>query len=665
MSTKQRIDGGLLAGGLVLAALGQFYLTYRREYVWDGVLLWLVAVLLLATALVRVRSRERGTSVSASRVVQRWVMAMQAHPVRTVMALGGCWLSLSAGWLARQRPPDLSFAGPSVTWAMGVIIFLAAFLPESSTPAATWRLVKDGKPGRWLKEHRAEVLGLTLLVLAALIARVYNLEHIPANLGGDEGTQGAEALELLGPPLGNPFSTGWFSVPTMSFLAYGLAMRVFGATVGGLRTLSALIGTATVVTTFLLGQELWGSRVAWLSAIALGSAHYHIHFSRLGSNQIGDALIVTLTLYLLTRGLRTKRPMTFALAGAVTGLGWYGYFGARLVCVIVAGYLALQMLVRHRFWARHGRLLIILAAAAVVVAAPLLLHYLAHPEDVVSRPNQVSIFASGWLAREREITGRSSASLLLEQFWKSISAFNYTLDPTFWYRSPIPLLDLISGVFFVVGLIWATAHCRWPASTLLLIWFWLAILTGWVMTENPPSSQRMLIVTPALALFVGLGIDWTLRRVKRLAAGPDWMRRAVSTALLTAIAGLNLSYYFLVYTPSRVYGNPTAEMTTALARRLDTLGGSYPVYFHGAPFVYWDFGTLRFMASDVAGTDVPPPGEGPQPEVDLARGARFVFHPDRLDEMETIRQRYPGGVEDHVHSSADGELLYAMYEVGG
>jgi hypothetical protein len=47
----------------------------------------------------------------------------------------------------------------------------------------------------------------------------------------------------------------------------------------------------------------------------------------------------------------------------------------------------------------------------------------------------------------------------------------------------------------------------------------------------------------------------------------------------------------------------------------------------------------------------------------VEQGARFVFHPARLEELGGVRTRYPGGVETHVTSDADGELLYAIYEI--
>ncbi len=655
MKHRRVVSSLLLGVGLGFALLGQFYFAYRREYVRDGVFFWCAAILSFGLLLRRMEQRERG------RLGWRLPSWGSRRALRALGVIGGAGLVLLAGWLARWRPETTDFSDLLWLWLIGVAWFLLAFVPSFSVKEVWPRLTY------WLRSHRVELVGLMVLLLVALAVRAIDLEHIPANLGGDEGTQGVAALELLGPPLGNPFSTGWFSVPTMSFLAYGLVMRIFGEGVAGLRALSALIGTLTVLTTFLLARELWGRRVAWLAAIALTCSHFHVHFSRLGSNQIADGLFITLALWLLVRGLRSRRGIHFALAGAVIGLGWYGYFGARLIGLVVAFYLAWRVAVEYRLLARYGPLLLILLGVALVVVAPLLFYYAGHPDALVARSRQVSIFASGWLEREQEITGRSATSLVLQQFWKSISAFNYTLDPTFWYRPTIPLLDFISGVLFIVGLLWAMARIRWPANGLLLLWFWLALILGWVVTENPPSSMRLGIVAPALAVLVGLGLNWLMALGLRVFGGGRRFWDGVAVALLVAVAVLNLHCYFVVYTPTRVYGNPTAEVATELGRYLAQRDDDYIVYFHAPPFMYWGFGTLQFMTRGVEGMDVPLPGEeaerGESLEPDLGRGARFVFLPERLDELEAVRAQYPGGVDTPVRSSADGRLLYVLYEV--
>jgi len=647
----------LLVAAFGLASLGQITFTYRREYVWDGLAFWVTSIVLFSLAIRRLMVRRRGPGRGGRRH-DGWLAMIGRHPVRAIGLGAALALSFASGRGALGRPEMEGFVDLLLVWIVAMASVMAAALPASWLRLGEWRRAVY----RWLKENWATGAALCLLAAAAVVVRVYDLEHIPRNLGGDEGTQGVAARALVERPLGNPFSTGWYSVPTMSFLAYGVAMEVLGTTVSGLRALSALIGATTVVSTFLLARELWGERVAWLSGAVLAFGHYHVHFSRLGSNQIADALMVTLSLWLLVRGMRTREPWTFAAAGLTVGLGWYGYFGARLVGMVAAVYVGLQALRRHRFLARYRVLVALLVVGALVAAAPLLLHYASHPSEMLSRPNQVSIFASGWLAREREITGRSTLSLLAEQVWKAVSAFNYALDPTFWYRASIPLLDVVGGLFFVLGMVWAVARYRWPSNSLLLIWFWLALLLGWVMTENPPSSQRMVILAPALAVLVGLGIDWALRVGGALLGAGETARRAATTAVLMVMAGLNLGYYFLVYTPTRVYGNPTAEMTTVLARQLQEEGYTGRLYFHGPPAVYWEFGTLQFMVPEVGGVNVPPEGDPAGIEV-TEDEARFVFHPTRLGELEDVRRGFPGGSERYVRSTADGELLYAEYVV--
>jgi len=668
------ISRGLFLAGLALAFLGQHYFSNRRIYARDGVLLWCLAALCFGALVYRLR-KQAGRSVprqsEASGGKRLW---------RLVVALGGALLSVLAGLWARSLPPDADFSWLLVVWLTGVACYLAAFVPAENVCALRDSAASLAKRVfTALRERHGLLTAAALggLLLAALLVRAVDLEHIPANLSGDEGTWGVEGLAMVSDGLANPFATRWFSFPSMSFLAWGIGMRVFGETVAGLRALSALIGAATVLTTFLLADELWGRRAAWLAGVLLACGHYHLHYSRLALNNIGDGLLITLALWLVARAMRTGSPLQFALAGVVVGAGWYAYFGARLIGVIIVAYVVWRAVAR-RIWRerasssvgttiwRKVRPWLVLVGAALVVTAPLMLHYAAHPDDWDARSRQVSIFASGWLAQEQVITGRSAASLLLQQLWKSVSAFNYTLDPTFHYHPSIPLLDTISGVLFLAGVIWAALHLRHLPNALLLLWLGLTLLTGSVITENPPSSARLVIVSPALALLTSLGLIWLVDTAQRLLGGCGLLWKGVTGACLAAIAAINLHYYFVVYTPIRVYGNPTAEVTTVLARQLVQQGSGYVTYFFGPPFAYWEFGTLRFMAQGIPGVSVPPIGESAEEEpltVDPHRGACFVFLPERLAEMDEIRARYPAGAERRVYSDADGRLLYVVYQV--
>ncbi|RME38053.1 MAG: hypothetical protein D6793_03360, partial [Thermoflexia bacterium] len=575
---EKRADVLLVFLSLLLVALGEVYFLWLPQYVWDGVLFCALGAFLWAVTLRRTREGRR----SGPSWLRGLLAGAAAHPLRSGLMVLGALLALSAGVGARRAPAGADFSSYLRAWALGLFLYLLALAP-----------LRPLTPGRIPYPQRATIL-LLLLVLSAFLTRALALDEIPANFGGDEGTQALEALRLLGPPLKDPFATGWYGVPNLSFVIAGLGMHLFGETFSGVRMVSALAGTMAVLATFLLARTLAGEPVGWAAAAFVAFGHYAIHFSRLASNQIGDALIGPLSLYFLLRGLDGEncRPFYLALAGVILGLGWYLYFGARLMTVVVGLYLAWRVLTgENPFRGRMPDLAALVTGLALTVW-PLALYYITHPVDFLSRYNQVSIFASGWPQQEMAKTGHSALSLLLQQFLKSVSAFHVTPDPTFWYRPGIPLLDPVSGLFLILGLttVWGKVHravrCRRECRPLLLLWFWSVVLLGWTLTENPPSSQRGVGVIPVVAVLAAVGLV-ELTSLARSEVG----RRAILWGLLAVVVVINLVFYFVVYTPRRVYGNPTAEAADVLCDVLETWKGPLsPVYFDGAPFMYWDFG---------------------------------------------------------------------------
>lgn len=651
---ERRIVAVLLGAGLALVLAGEAYFVLRPQYVWDGVVFCLLGMLCWGLALRRWPRRGQPSWLARGQAL------LTAHPARSALLLVGAALCVGAGIAAVRPQAGADFAGQLWAWFLGLLLFLLALTPLPPADA--------GKRLRaWARAQRWELAALAVLLAAALLVRAVALDTIPANFGGDEGTQALAALRLVTPPLGNPFSTGWYSVPTMSFLAYGLAMELCGFTVAGARMLSALIGTATVLATFLLARRLLGRWEGWIAALLVAFGHYGLHFSRLASNQVADAFFGALVLYLLLQGWQEQgktRSLWFGLSGVALGLAWYGYFGARLTTVVVALYLLWRALAEPRFLRRRGQDLALLLAGALLAAAPLIFHYLAHPEQFFSRYDQVSIFASGWLRNEMLITGRGRLSLLLQQFWKSISAFHVTPDPTFWYHPGVPLLDPLSGILMLFGLVVALVQARRPARGLLLLWFAALVVLAWTLTENPPSSQRGVGAVPIAAILAAMGLVEMVALARRLLGQAAYERlasRVFVALLLAVIVVANLVFYFGIYSPQRVYGNPTAEVADVLCDELEGRETVEPVYFDGAPAMYWDFGAIAFRLRTVEGRDWAPE-EGFE-GIDLSRGALFVVLAERLDDLTQIQAAFPSGLATPFYSEAGGRLLFVLYHV--
>jgi hypothetical protein len=131
--------------------------------------------------------------------------------------------------------------------------------------------------------------------------------------------------------------------------------------------------------------------------------------------------------------------------------------------------------------------------------------------------------------------------------------------------------------------------------------------------------------------------------------------------MLVLIVTLNVRFYFLEYAPTRVYGNPTAEVADVLCNELERREDVPPVYFDGAPYMYWDFGAIAYRVPDLTGADFDPEeGAG---LVDPAHGALFVVLEPKLEDLAWIESHFPGGVVQRYTSDEDGRLLFATYEL--
>lgn len=691
---RNRLKAGLLLAGAVgFAALGQYYFHNRREYYWDGIIFISLALICFAWSIGLAARSVRQPRKSPALTWRGWVRRTSSDR-RSVPIMLALLLNLVAARSANTHPPPNSYTFSVALWIASLIIFYIAFAPFSYLPRNTWQAIRRARYSiRHDRRYVAELVLVLGLILIGMLLRVWDLAHIPANVSGDEGTQGVWAVDVLEGRLRNPFATGWLTVPTMTFYALAGSLRLFGDSVAGLRTLSALTGSATLVFTYLLARRGFGQRVALFALAALTFSHFHIHFSRLAMNNVADAFFIVLTLWLLTEGLQrasndrnepdwntqsgTRNTRCWFLAAGLTlGLCWYGYFGSRVITLVVVSFLGIQAIMERGFLRRHAPALTLMALMAVMVLSPLLLHYADFPENLTARFNQVSFFR--WLENELARPDHDSLfSLVIRQVWRSISAFNYTLDPTFWYHAQIPLLDFISGILFILGLVVAVSQWRKPTMRLILLWFGIAVTFGWVLTENPPSSMRTVVVAPALAILVGLGLDRLLTLARWSIGGRREQWNWIGLVVLVFAALFNVYYYFFDYTPTRVYGNPTAETATVLARYLHSHAkaelysaeltegqDTQPfVYFYGPPFLYYDFGTIKYLARNVPGVDVPPADQDPGFRTQVTGPTLFVVVGERMGELKAVQARHADGQLYEFFSQADGRLMFVVYEV--
>lgn len=566
----------------------------------------------------------------------------------------------------KARPPGSPHADLVVLWVLAMAgVLLASTNARLSRPALNVARSHGGTP------VRLEWLIAGCIVLTAVLLRLVTLDRFPHVFGGDEGSQAMSAVAVLEEKLTSPFATGWYSLPTLFFFLQALSIRLFGDSVEGVRAISGLLGAAAVPFTYLLARRLFGRATAVIAAGLLALFHYHLFFSRLASMQIGDPLFLVATLYFLDRGLYEGRRGDCLLAGLAIGLSQYFSFATRIIPLVAIGCVVFALIrgnngdlaqFRQRTlhavaWARRLGWMVLGAAIAYL---PLLAHYSEHPGEFNSRVNQVSIFTSGWLARE-QATGKSTPELLVQQVGTALLLPFHT-TPSGWYRGGQPFIGEPMAGAVAIGLAVVSLGAFRREYFGIAIAYWGAML-GLGLSAGAPETQRIVIVTPLLTIFAAVGLT-SLARIALTLGKAN--RAIVSTTLGVIVLGLaawNIHHFFLAPNPDRLYANENAVVATELAYYLRAKDQPYTIYLAGTPrMVYYGFQTLPFIARKARGIDIERPLRPDSPAPALSGPTMLVFLPERAAELRRVQEWFPGG-EVREFRSEVGSLLFTLYEV--
>jgi 4-amino-4-deoxy-L-arabinose transferase-like glycosyltransferase len=481
----------------------------------------------------------------------------------------------------------------------------------------------------------------------------------------------------------NMFATGHLSMPSMYIFWQAAWLKLFGDNMVGLRLPWALVGTLSILGAYLLVRRLFNRGLALVVALLLAGYHYHLHYSRLGLNNIADPFFVVWALCFLVVGWQGNKRWAWALSGVLAGLAFFFYTGGRQVPVILAGVVLWAALTERDFLTRSRAGLVALAIGFLVAFGPMALFAVQHPDDFNARVNQIGVIQSGWLEREATILGQSTLQVMADQFRKVFFAFNIYRDRSDFYKPAIPLMDFAPAVLFLLGLVLSVARLVqrphgdaqtaegpdaekpvWRYSV-FVIWFFVVIITGGVLTESAPSSQRILSAAVPAIFFVATAL-WELTLVLAgLLKLPAVGHLVLVGMLAVVLTAGSLSYYFGDYQRSWVYGSANGEVATRIGHYLRDLGPDWQEYFFGAPRMYADFGSTSFLAKGVRLYDVSPGLASPPKIADPSRKAVFVFLPERAKELTGVQQAYPGGVLEEVRrvGEPNGPLLFIAYKV--
>lgn len=544
--------------------------------------------------------------------------------------------ALGAGYGQRMHSPVLAIA----SWLLGILLTLVG--------SCAWN---EEKP----RISKRTALALAAITVLSFLPRGIGTGYFPVILTGDEGSAGIGAYDFLNGEMNNIFITGWYSFPSFFSFLQSLSIQVFGRTTEALRIPSAVAGALTVAAAYLSGKAMFGERAGRLAALALAALHFHIHFSRLGINNIWDGLGYTLTVGALWYGWAHNKRSAYLLAGLGLGFTQYfyatsrGLFGIVIACMVFA-----FLFQRARFYQSVPNLVLTFAVTTAVVF-PLARYYVREPNQLLAPFARVSSLNDEALESTQDTLGQAAVGL---------QAYTAT-HLKHWYKPGTPILRPIFAALFYMGLILLLLQHRDGRLILLTSWLFLFGLIGG-LSESAPAAQRYVAAAPACALVVGFGVHQITNIFENL-----WKNRSRAATVLgytvIVIAVLSdLNFYFLEY--YRMDRIENLDSNGAVAQDLanylsDKPPGTQVVFLHNPRMGYYSIPSTLYLAPHIEGVDAPQDWESFDQSQLTSKRLIFVSLPDTLDGIERVREDFPGGLLIS-RKTWDGGILYWLYEHG-
>lgn len=371
------------------------------------------------------------------------------------------------------------------------------------------------------------------------------------DLGGGEGREGlyhivlAAVTSVTGRGLiGYQIFAIWVSLLTLA-LVYALATRLFGPLAGA----AALALLAVNMWAILLGREV--SRESFLPLLVTG------------------ILLALARIFSVYHRGEPRRPSTapFAALGLLLGLGFYTHPAHFLIVLASMIFIFYMVMARRTKSRRRLGYLGFALLVMMIVAMPYLISSIRLPH----LGGAGRVFGSYNVIQNPPLTAIAS----------SISGLFFQGDQSPARNLPgRPMIDLVSGVLLLVGLLVAVRLARRRRYALPLI-FTVALLPAAFLTLDSPNSLALTSLLPLIALFFGLGVSTLYYSLRTLNA-----RRVMALGLLVLL-GLNLAWLGrdLYQTWPRLPAVAAAYNSRIgqLARHLDMTAASLPTLVCDSP----------------------------------------------------------------------------------
>lgn len=510
-----------------------------------------------------------------------------------------------------------------------------------------------------------KLVTLVVIIGLYLVVRLWKLTEIPFFVNGDEAHIGLEARKLLSGEVTDMATPGWYSYPQLTFLLAAVPMAMFGNNLFGLRMASVLLGLLSTVCIYKITRIIGNRKLAVIASLFLVLSHYHIHFSRSGTQYMQGLTAQVAGIYFLMKGFKHRQWGWFSLLGLSMGLGLQLYLSARLIFPLTV----LFVLWWHR-WGQEGKRITLVTGATWVMAG--LLGFIAgilpvstlwrnNPDSLISRTREVFIFSQPHVLFN-EYNTDDWKDIITGQVKKTTMFFVNGGDRSSQYGYRGPAIDPLTALLFLTGSVVVTlewfkrkdfSSSMWMC---MVLWTMTVLVVGGVLTTDNPFSPRLLPAMGPVSILAAVGVGTISDRLKK----KQWVANGAMVSALIAVALLNAKMYFVDFQRQDVDYN--SYRYTYLAKKLGSIVAQDPLVrltlISDPGFFLLDHGTIHFLSPNVRGvTKNHWEGERGSNNDDIDQV--LIFSSDRLQDLKKF-QTVEEEAKTELLLGRKGEVLFYL-----
>lgn len=401
----------------------------------------------------------------------------------------------------------------------------------------------------------------------------YRLDEAPAGMIADHAEKIFDLIRIEQGSYPIYFGANSGREPFHFYASY-IAVQFFGYSFLSLKHVSALTALLTLPALYYLGRQVDG-RLTGLLAMALGAVSiWFMIMGRSGFRAFSAAFAAAILLGAFWQALHSGKRRDFLLAGLVLGLGMYGYTSFRIAPLVIAGGLALRLMLLDTREQRRRLLwnFLALTGLALMVYIPLLAYWARFPGIYWYRSQQMVGSNMG-----------DNLRLYVEGLVKSLTMINVTTDPV--GLNVVPgwgAVGPVVGALWLVGLVlwlWRMVQNRRVIEFLLPLAFLIFMLPSAMAISAPnemPSARRALDAFPVVMVLGAVSLSSVLRLLYSLK--PGWIWRPLSMVFCAGVlythASVNWDAYFNLFTAINNFSTQGQIEVTNVIKHFERMGGS-------------------------------------------------------------------------------------------